>query len=150
MKGTKNLDAAKKHLAAEVTQAEADLTAREARVEMAEEKVGIQVEKAGIELELVLAVIDVESSFDRFASSSAGARGLMQIMPWWRDELGRPDDNLFIIRTNLRYGCTILRYYYDLEHGNLTKALARYNGSRGQRWYPDRVMTRLSTKWYQQ
>lgn len=100
--------------------------------------------------ELVLAVIDIESNFDRFALSYAGARGLMQVMPFWLAELGRPDDNLFEIATNLRYGCTILRYYYDMERGNLTKALARYNGSRGQRWYPDRVMLRLSDKWYQQ
>jgi soluble lytic murein transglycosylase-like protein len=100
--------------------------------------------------ELVLAVIDVESNFDRFAISEAGARGLMQIMPFWVDEIGRPDDNLFKIATNLRYGCTILRYYYDMESGNLTRALARYNGSTNKRWYPDRVMTRLSEKWFQQ
>ena len=62
--------------------------------------------------ELVLAVIDVESNFDRFALSHAGARGLMQVMPFWLDELGRPDDNLFRIDTNLRYGCTILRFYH--------------------------------------
>ena len=99
--------------------------------------------------ELVLAVIDIESNFDRFALSYAGARGLMQVMPFWLREIGRPDDNLFEIATNLRYGCTILRYYYDMERGNLTKALARDNGSRGQRWYPDRVMLRLSSKWYQ-
>jgi soluble lytic murein transglycosylase-like protein len=100
--------------------------------------------------ELVLAVIDVESNFDRFALSYAGARGLMQVMPFWLKEIGRPDDNLFEIATNLRYGCTILRYYYDLEGGRLNQALARYNGSRGQRWYPDRVMGRLSSKWFQQ
>ena len=85
-----------------------------------------------------------------FALSYAGARGLMQVMPFWLKEIGRPDDNLFDIATNLRYGCPILRYYYDLEDGRLTQALARYNGSRGQRWYPDRVMGRLSSKWFQQ
>jgi soluble lytic murein transglycosylase-like protein len=100
--------------------------------------------------ELVLAVIDVESNFDRFALSEAGARGLMQVMPFWVDEIGRPEDNLFEIPTNLRYGCTILRYYYDRESGNLSRALSRYNGSVGKRWYPDRVFSRLSTKWYQQ
>ena len=100
--------------------------------------------------ELVLAVIDVESNFERFALSEAGARGLMQVMPFWVDEIGRPEDNLFEIPTNLRYGCTILRYYYDKESGNLPRALARYNGSTGKRWYPDRVLTRLSSKWYQQ
>jgi len=100
--------------------------------------------------ELVLAVIDIESNFDRFALSYAGARGLMQVMPFWLKEIGRPEDNLFEIATNLRYGCTILRYYYDMEGGRLFPALARYNGSRGKRWYPDLVMGRLSSKWFQQ
>ncbi len=100
--------------------------------------------------ELVLAVIDVESNFDRLAVSHAGAAGLMQVMLFWRDEIGRPDDNLVDIGTNLRYGCTILRYYLDRESGNLSRALARYNGSLGKRWYPDRVMNKLSSKWFQQ
>jgi len=100
--------------------------------------------------ELVLAVIEVESAFDRFAVSEAGARGLMQVMPFWLDEIGRPEDNLFHIETNLRLGCTILRYYMDREKGNLLKALARYNGSVGHRWYADRVYARLSSKWYRQ
>ncbi len=100
--------------------------------------------------ELVLAVIDVESNFDRFALSEAGARGLMQVMPFWVKEIGRPDDNLFEMPINLRYGCTILRYYYDMENGDLFRALARYNGSTGKRWYPERVLGRLSRKWFQQ
>jgi len=100
--------------------------------------------------ELVLAVIDVESNFDRFALSYAGARGLMQVMPFWLDEIGRPDDNLFHINTNLRLGCTILRYYMDMEKGNMVRALARYNGSVGKRWYSDRVLGKLSRKWYRQ
>jgi len=100
--------------------------------------------------ELVLAVMDVESNFDRFALSEAGARGLMQVMPFWVQEIGRPEDNLFEIRTNLRYGCTILRYYYDIEDGDLLRTLARYNGSTGQRWYPDRVFRKLGEKWFQQ
>lgn len=100
--------------------------------------------------ELVLAVIEVESRFDRFAVSHAGARGLMQVMPFWLEEIGRPDDNLFSIETNLRFGCTILRHYLDREKGNLLKALARYNGSTGRRWYADRVFTRLSRKWYRE
>lgn len=100
--------------------------------------------------ELVLAVIEVESAFDRFAVSEAGARGLMQVMPFWLEEIGRPEDNLFHIETNLRLGCTILRYYMDREKGNLLKALARYNGSVGHRWYADRVYARLSSKWYRQ
>lgn len=99
--------------------------------------------------ELVLAVIDVESNFDRYAISWAGALGLMQVMPFWRNEIGRPDDDLHDIQTNLLYGCRILAYYLEMENGDRRAALARYNGSRGQRWYPDRVFDRLSTKWYQ-
>ncbi len=106
--------------------------------------------KAGLEPELVLAVVDVESNFDRFAISRVGARGLMQIMPFWREEIGRPDDNLFQMRTNLRYGCTILRYYLDAEQGNLAQALARYNGSAGRWEYPNRVFKALYTRWYKQ
>ena len=108
-----------------------------------------EAQRVDLPPELVLAVIDVESNFDRFAISHAGARGLMQVMPFWLDEIGRPDDNMFHIRTNLRMGCTILRYYLDLENGDLIKALARYNGSRGQRWYADRVLDRLRTRWFQ-
>ncbi len=100
--------------------------------------------------ELVLAVIDVESRFDRFAISSAGARGLMQVMPFWLKEIGRPNDNLFHVRTNLRIGCTILRYYVDKAKGDLRQALARYNGSSGQRWYSDRVFDALSRRWFHQ
>jgi soluble lytic murein transglycosylase-like protein len=99
--------------------------------------------------ELVLAVIDVESNFDRYAISWAGALGLMQVMPFWRNEIGRPEDDLHDIRTNLLYGCRILAYYIEKEKGDRRAALARYNGSRGQRWYPDRVFDRLSSKWYQ-
>jgi soluble lytic murein transglycosylase-like protein len=109
-----------------------------------------EASKAELPPELVLAVIDVESNFDRFALSHAGARGLMQVMPFWLDELGRPDDNLFRIDTNLRYGCTILRFYLDREKGDLIKALARYNGSVGKRWYADRVIDKLRLKWFQQ
>ena len=103
---------------------------------------------ANLEPELVLAVIEVESNFDRFALSHAGARGLMQVMPFWLDTLGNGGDNLFRVRTNLRFGCTILRHYLDLENGNLTRALARYNGSLGQTWYPDRVYQSLAERWH--
>ena len=98
----------------------------------------------------MLAVIEVESNFDRFAISVSGARGMMQIMPFWLKEIGRPDDDLFNIQTNLRMGCTILRYYLDKEKGDLRKALARYNGSAGKRKYPDKVFNRLSKRWYRQ
>jgi soluble lytic murein transglycosylase-like protein len=100
--------------------------------------------------ELVLAVIQVESRFQRYAVSWAGAQGLMQVMPFWVEEIGRPQDNLFDLDTNLRYGCTILRHYLDLENGDLSKALARYNGSVGEYWYPTRVQAALETRWYRQ
>ena len=99
--------------------------------------------------ELILAVIEVESNFDRYAISVAGAIGLMQIMPFWLDEIGRPKDNLLHIDTNLRYGCTILRFYYDKENGDLRRALGRYNGSLGKRKYPNKVIDKLSKKWFQ-
>ena len=110
----------------------------------------IHYEASRVELapELVLAVIDIESNFDRFAISHAGALGLMQIMPFWLDEIGRPDDNLFDVNTNLRMGCTILRYYIDKEDGDLANGLARYNGSYGRRVYSDKVLDRLRTRWY--
>jgi soluble lytic murein transglycosylase-like protein len=99
--------------------------------------------------ELVLAVIDVESNFDPYAVSFAGALGLMQVMPFWRNEIGRPDDNLIRLETNLRYGCTILKFYLDKEKGDLRRALSRYNGSLGKRSYPNKVIEKLSEKWYQ-
>ncbi len=109
-----------------------------------------EADRVHLKPELVLAVIQVESNFNRFAISSAGARGLMQVMPFWLNELGKPNDNLFRPRTNLRFGCTILRYYLDQENGNLTRALARYNGSAGKRHYPDLVYTALRRHWYRQ
>jgi soluble lytic murein transglycosylase-like protein len=106
--------------------------------------------RAGLEPELVLAVIQVESDFNPFAISTAGARGLMQVMPFWLKEIGKPGDNLFRVETNLRYGCTILRYYLDREKGDRVRALARYNGSTGQRWYPALVYKALNTTWFPQ
>ncbi|MFK8016256.1 MAG: lytic transglycosylase domain-containing protein [Gammaproteobacteria bacterium] len=104
--------------------------------------------RANLPPELVLAVIDIESNFDRFAISYAGALGMMQIMPFWLNEIGRPDDNLFHLPTNLRMGCTILRHYIDREKGNLAGGLARYNGSYGRRVYSDKVLNRLRQRWY--
>lgn len=98
--------------------------------------------------ELVLSVIEVESNFDRFAISHAGALGLMQVMPFWLDEIGRPGDNLMNLHTNLRMGCTILRYYMDMEPNSLIRALGRYNGSLGRRTYGDKVVRKLRRKWY--
>ena len=108
-----------------------------------------EAHRAGLIPELVLAVIDVESNFDPFAISSAGARGLMQVMPFWLKEIGRPGDSLFRIQTNLRYGCTILKYYLDKEKGNLYTALKRYNGTR-ERHYSLQVDKVLRTRWYKQ
>lgn len=111
----------------------------------------VHMEAARVKLppNLILAVIDVESNFDRYAISVAGARGLMQIMPFWKEEIGRPGDNLLHTSTNLRYGCTILRYYYDKENGDLRRALGRYNGSLGQRKYPNKVIDKLTRKWFE-
>ena len=113
-------------------------------------QVHYEARRSGLEPELVLALINVESNFDHFAISSVGARGLMQIMPFWLEEIGRPDDNLFDISTNLRFGCTILNIYLKREKGDMRRALARYNGSVGKNWYPQRVYKALRTTWYQQ
>ncbi len=109
-----------------------------------------EASRANLPPEMVLALIEVESNFDRFAISHAGARGLMQVMPFWLDEIGRPDDDLFDIHTNLRMGCTILNLYLEREKGDRTRALARYNGSVGKVWYPQRVYKALSRRWYRQ
>ena len=109
-----------------------------------------EAKRARLHPELVLAVIDVESNFDRYAISYVGARGLMQIMPFWLDEIGRPNDNLFDMQTNLRFGCTILRHYMDRESDDIRRALARYNGSVGKRKYPDKVFKVLGSRWYKQ
>ena len=103
--------------------------------------------RAQLKPELVLALIEVESGFNRFAVSGSGARGLMQVMPFWKKEIGHPRDNLFEPRTNLRYGCTILKYYLDLVDGDLSEALAHYNGSDGELTYPAKVMFAFSEIW---
>jgi soluble lytic murein transglycosylase-like protein len=97
--------------------------------------------------ELVLAVIDVESAFNTWAVSSAGAQGLMQVMPFWPEQLGMKRHQLMKVQPNIRMGCAILRHYYDREKGDVRKALARYNGSVGRRDYPDKVISRWTTKW---
>ena len=112
-------------------------------------RVHYEAARAELPPELILAVIEVESNFDPYAISVAGALGLMQVMPFWRDEIGRPDDNLIRLDTNLRYGCTILKFYLDKEKGDLRRALGRYNGSLGKRKYPNKVIDKLSKKWYQ-
>ena len=104
--------------------------------------------RADLPPELVLAVIDVESNFNRWAISHVGAQGLMQVMPFWLKEIGHPGDNLFDIRTNLRFGCTILKHYVKREKGDLQRALARYNGSLGSVKYPNKVFGKLRKRWY--
>jgi soluble lytic murein transglycosylase-like protein len=112
-------------------------------------RVHYEASRAELAPELVLAVIEVESNFDTYAVSVAGALGLMQVMPFWKNEIGRPDDNLIRLETNLRYGCTILKFYLDKEKGDLRRALGRYNGSLGQRKYPNKVIDKLTKKWFQ-
>lgn len=103
--------------------------------------------RAGLDPQLVLAVIQVESNFRKYAVSTAGARGYMQVMPFWVDLIGTKEHNLFHLRTNLRYGCLILRHYLDIERGNLTRALGRYNGSLGQLGYPNMVQAAWKSAW---
>lgn len=98
-------------------------------------------QRAGLEPSLVLGLIQVESGFRKFAISSAGARGFMQVMPFWTRVLAEGDARvLFQAQTNLRFGCVILRHYLNVENGDLILALGRYNGSRGQMHYPNAVL----------
>ncbi|MBS1132731.1 MAG: Lytic transglycosylase, catalytic [Proteobacteria bacterium] len=103
--------------------------------------------RAGLDPQLVLGLMQVESGFRKYAVSSAGARGYMQVMPFWVKIIGRPDDNLFDLRTSLRYGCTILRHYLDIEKGDLFRALGRYNGSLGKPEYPNMVRAAWQNQW---
>jgi soluble lytic murein transglycosylase-like protein len=96
--------------------------------------------RAGLDPQLVLGLIQVESAFRKYAVSSAGAMGFMQVMPFWVKMIGDKEQNLFHMRTNLRYGCTILRFYLDQENGDLYRALGRYNGSLGKPEYPNMVL----------
>ena len=107
-----------------------------------------EASKAGLKPDLVLALIHVESRFDRFAISTAGAQGMMQVMSFWKAELGREQDNLTDNATNLRYGCTILTYYLKKENGDLNRALARYNGSLGKTLYSGKVVGYWQDYWY--
>ncbi len=104
------------------------------------ETVWYESRRAGLETSLVLGLIQVESGFRKYAISSAGARGYMQVMPFWARVIGDGDDRrLFHMQTNLRFGCAILRHYLDRERGDLFLALGRYNGSRGRAEYPNMV-----------
>ena len=103
--------------------------------------------RAGLDPQMVMGLIQVESGFKKYAVSSAGARGYMQVMPFWPKLLGKPEQDLFHIRINLRYGCTILRHYLDIESGDLFRALGRYNGSLGQAEYPNLVRGAWERHW---
>jgi soluble lytic murein transglycosylase-like protein len=103
--------------------------------------------RAGLDPQLVLGLIQVESGFKKYAVSSVGARGFMQVMPFWVSSIGAPEHDLFHLRLNLRYGCTILRHYLDIEHGDLYRALGRYNGSLGQPQYPTMVVGTWRRYW---
>ena len=103
--------------------------------------------RAGLDPQLVLGLIQVESGFKKYAVSSVSARGYMQVMPFWVKSIGNSDHNLFHLRLNLRYGCTILRHYLDIERGDLYRALGRYNGSLGKPQYPNLVVGAWRKNW---
>lgn len=103
--------------------------------------------RAGLDTQLILGLITIESKFNKYAISNSGAQGLMQVMPFWLTQIGVKGQDLFDTETNIRYGCTILRYYLIKEHGNMHLALARYNGSRGSDIYPNLVYGAYNTYW---
>ena len=106
-----------------------------------------EASRAGLDPQIVLGLIQVESNFRKYAVSTAGARGFMQVMPFWVKLIGTPDHNLFHLRTSLRYGCTILRHYLSIENGDYYRALGRYNGSLGKPEYPSAVQVHWQGRW---
>ena len=119
---------------------------REARLEFLK-TVYYEAKRAGLDPQMVLGLIQVESGFKKYSVSSAGARGYMQVMPFWVRLIGSKDSNLFHMRTNLRFGCTILRHYLDIENGDIYRALGRYNGSLGKPEYPNMVRGAWEKQW---
>lgn len=119
---------------------------REYRIDLLR-SVHYEATRAGLDPQLVLGLMQVESGFRKYAVSSAGARGYMQVMPFWVKVIGRSEDSLFDLRTSLRYGCTILRHYLDIEKGDLFRALGRYNGSLGKPEYPNMVRAAWQNQW---
>ena len=119
---------------------------REARLDLLK-TVYYEAKRAGLDPQMVLGLIQVESGFKKYSVSSAGARGYMQVMPFWVGLIGSKDNNLFHMRTNLRFGCTILRHYLDIENGDLYRALGRYNGSLGKPEYPNMVRGAWEKQW---
>ena len=103
--------------------------------------------RARLDPQLVLGLIEVESGFRKYAVSTAGARGYMQVMPFWLNQIGQPGHNLFHLRTNIAYGCAILRHYLDVENGDYFRALGRYNGSLGRAEYPNMVRAAWQGRW---
>lgn len=103
--------------------------------------------RAGLDPQLVLSVITVESRFNKYAISSAGARGIMQVMPFWLKQIGSSEQDLLNVQTNIRFGCTILRHYIQMEKGDIFMALGRYNGSRGQATYPNLIFAAYNRYW---
>ena len=106
-----------------------------------------EAHRTELDPDLVLAVMQIESAFNRYAISRVGAQGLMQVMPFWKDEIGRPDDNLTVNKTNFEYGCRILQFYLQREKGGLRRALQRYNGSLGRPVYSDKVYRAWQSRW---
>ncbi len=106
-----------------------------------------EAKRNGLNPQMVLGLIEVESAFRKYAVSSAGARGYMQVMPFWTRSIGEPHHNLFALRTNLRYGCVILRHYLNIENGDYFRALGRYNGSLGRPEYPNLVLSAWHGRW---
>ena len=139
-------DDANRWLAAMEKRLEGRIPDRKQRVELLR-TVHYEAIRARLDPQLVLGIIEVESGFRKYAVSLAGARGYMQVMPFWVKLIGQPKHNLFHLRTNLAYGCAILRHYVDQENGDYFRALARYNGSLGSAKYPRLVLAAWKGRW---
>ena len=137
---------ANRWLAAMEKRLEKRIPDRKVRLELLR-TVQYEATRARLDPQLVLGIIEVESGFRKYAVSTAGARGYMQVMPFWIKLIGGPKDNLFQLRTNLAYGCIILRHYVDMENGDYFRALARYNGSLGSAKYPRLVLAAWKGRW---
>ena len=141
-----NSEAAVSWLAEMSARLETRIPSFQSRVEFLR-TVHFEATRAGLDPQLVLAVIQIESNFRKYAVSRSGARGYMQVMPFWVGLVGRQGDNLFSLRNNLRYGCVILKYYLEREKGDLSRALGRYNGSLGRPEYPNMVIGAWRSVW---
>jgi soluble lytic murein transglycosylase-like protein len=142
----RNSDDGQKWIESMSARLESRIPDRKTRLELLR-TIHFEAVRARLDPQLVLGVIEVESNFRKYAVSRAGARGFMQVMPFWTAEAGRPRDNLFALRTNLIYGCWILRHYLDRENGDYFRALGRYNGSLGQAQYPRLVLAAWKGRW---